>query len=69
MKRTNVNLDEELVKEGLELTHFKTIKELVNHALKEFIAWKKRSLLLEWEGKVEFFEDYDYKDLRQRHSS
>ena len=67
MKRTNIDLDEELVKEGLELTHFKTKKELVNHALKEFIAWKKRNLLLEWEGKVEFFENYDYKDLRQRY--
>lgn len=52
MLRTNIELDEKLVKEALKLTRKKTKKELVNYALKELVSKAKRKKLLELEGKV-----------------
>ncbi len=52
MLRTNIELDEKLVKEAMKLTHKKTKKDLVNYALKELVAKIKRKKILELEGKV-----------------
>lgn len=57
MLRTNIELDEKLVAEGLKLTHLKTKKDLVNHALQELVRKKKRKNLLAMEGKVEWTGD------------
>ncbi len=54
MLRTNIEIDEKLVAEGLKLTRLKTKKDLVNYALKELVHKKKRKKLLEMEGKVEW---------------
>jgi Arc/MetJ family transcription regulator len=54
MMRTNIELDEKLVKEGLKLTHQKTKKDLVNYALRELVVKLRRKKLLELEGKVEW---------------
>ena len=54
MLRTNIELDEKLVKEAMKLTRKKTKKELVNYALKELVSRMKRKRLLELEGKVEW---------------
>ena len=54
MLRTNIELDEKLVKEGLRLTHKKTKKELVNHALRELVSRLKRKKILELEGRVKW---------------
>ena len=54
MLRTNIELDEKLVDEALELTHIKTKKELVNHAIRELVSRARRRKLLELEGKVEW---------------
>ncbi len=50
--RTNIVLNDNLVKEGLKLTGFKTKKELVNLALEELVKRRKRKKLLKLEGKV-----------------
>ena len=55
--RTNIVLDDDLVREGLKLTKLKTKKELINFALKELIARKKRKKFLNLEGKVEWVGD------------
>jgi Arc/MetJ family transcription regulator len=52
MARTNIDLDDDLIKQGLKVTKLKTKKELVHYALKELIRRKKRKGLLELEGKV-----------------
>jgi len=57
--RTNIVLDDELVKEGLRLTKVKTKKELVNLALRELVQRRKRKRLLEMEGKVEWEGDLE----------
>jgi len=54
MLRTNIELDEKLVKEAMKLTNKKTKKELVNYALRELVSKMKRKRLLELEGKVEW---------------
>ncbi|MDP2799279.1 MAG: type II toxin-antitoxin system VapB family antitoxin [Deltaproteobacteria bacterium] len=64
MARTNIVIDDRLLNEGMKLTRFKTKKELVNVALQEFIRWRRRMKLLKLEGKIEFSEGYDYKELR-----
>jgi len=52
MSRTNINLDDNLVKDGLNLTNCKSKKELVNLALRELVNRKKRKKILKLEGKV-----------------
>ena len=54
MLRTNIELDEKLVKEGMKLSRKKTKKELVNHALQELVSRLKRKKILELEGKVKW---------------
>jgi Arc/MetJ family transcription regulator len=73
MSRTNIELDEKLVKEGLKLTRKKTKKDLVNHALqelvsrlKELVSRLKRKKILELEGKVKWSGKLD--DLRKSRS-
>jgi len=59
MLRTNIELDEKLVKEAMKLTHKKTKKELVNYALKELVSKIKRKKLLELEGQVQWTGSLD----------
>ncbi|MBW2569472.1 MAG: type II toxin-antitoxin system VapB family antitoxin [Deltaproteobacteria bacterium] len=63
--RTNIVLDDNLVKEAFKYSAAKTKKELINQALKEFVNNKVRRNLLDLEGKIEFAEGYDYKSLRE----
>jgi Arc/MetJ family transcription regulator len=62
--RTNIVLEENLVKEAMRLSRVKTKKELVNKALKEFVENRKRLNLMDLAGKIEFAKDYNYKALR-----
>jgi len=59
MLRTNIELDEKLVKEAMKFTHKKTKKEIVNYALEELVKRFKRKQLLELEGKVEWTGNLD----------
>jgi Arc/MetJ family transcription regulator len=63
--RTNINLDDDLVREAFKYTGAKTKKELVHIALKELVETHKRLNLLDLAGKIKFVEDYDYKSLRE----
>ncbi len=63
--RTNIVLDDELVKEAFKYARVKTKKELVNMALKELVQNRKRMDLGELEGKIKFRKGYDYKKLRR----
>jgi len=54
MSRTNIELDDCIVKEAMKLTHIKTKKVLVNHALEELIKKHRRKKILELEGKVKW---------------
>ena len=54
MIRTNIELDEKLVREAMKLTRKKTKKEVVNYALEELVNRLKRKKILELEGKVQW---------------
>ncbi len=54
MHRTNIELDEKLVKEGMRLFGQKTKKDLVNFALRELIRREKAKGILSFEGKVKW---------------
>jgi Arc/MetJ family transcription regulator len=63
--RTNIVLDEDLVREAQRLTGIRTKRALVEEALKVLITTRKRKSLLEIEGKIHFFDGYDHKALRE----
>ncbi len=63
---TNLALDDELIIQALKVGHHKTKKEAVNAALKEYVAHRKQSEILDLFGKISFNKDYDYKKARKR---
>jgi Arc/MetJ family transcription regulator len=63
--RTNIVLDDEIVKTAFRYSKAKTKKELINEALKELITSRQRLDLRDLRGKIEFRADYDYKRLRK----
>ncbi|HEX6138076.1 MAG TPA: type II toxin-antitoxin system VapB family antitoxin [Casimicrobiaceae bacterium] len=62
--RTNIVLDDKLVKEAFRLAPVKTKRELVDLALREFVTTRKRRDLRELLGKVGLDPTYDYKKAR-----
>lgn len=64
-KRTNIELDVDLVKRAMEVTHIDTIREVVHHSLREIIKLNKRKDLLKlkglilWEGNLDEMRSYE----------
>ena len=58
MVRTNIELDERLLKEAMKISDYRTKKEIVNCALGEFVKKLKRRNILKlmgsncWEGNL-----------------
>jgi len=63
--RTNIVIDENLVDEAMRYANVKTKRELVDLALREFVAARRRRDVSELFGKVQIDPDYDYKALRR----
>lgn len=57
--RTNIDLDEKLVKRGLKVSGLRTKKELVHTALREFLRRKDQKKILELRGKIHWKGDLD----------
>jgi len=53
-KRTNIELDVDLVKKAMEITNIKTIREVVHHSLREIIRLNKRRGILKLKGIVKW---------------
>lgn len=62
--RTNIVLDDALVKEAARLTGIKTKRELVHEALRQLVLTQRRKRLSDLRGKIHFAADYDYKKSR-----
>jgi Arc/MetJ family transcription regulator len=62
--RTNIVLNDELVREAQALSQIKTKRELIETALKEFVAHRKRLDLRELRGARLLDDRYDYKKTR-----
>lgn len=63
---TNLNIDQELLETAKKLGRFKTKRETVNEALKEYIRRQKVSEVIDLFGTVVYEKEYDYKKLRER---
>jgi Arc/MetJ family transcription regulator len=61
---THLALDDDLLKEALDVGAFKSNKETVNAALKEYIDRRKQVKMKDLFGKMPFDKDYDYKKGR-----
>ena len=62
--RTNIVLDDKLLKKTMSMSRTKTKREAVNLALKEFVASRERMKILEFFGSDVIDPDYDYKAAR-----
>lgn len=59
MARTNIDLDDGLVKEGLRVFECKTKKALIHLALKELLKTEKRKEILKLRGKLKWEGDLE----------
>ncbi len=57
MKRTNIVMDEKLIKAGLKTTGLKTRRALVDYALRDLLRRESQKRILELKGKVHWEGD------------
>ena len=57
MRRTNVVLDEKLVSRAKSATGIKTIRALVDHALREIVRHRRQRDILKLQGRVDWQGD------------
>jgi len=63
--RTNIELDDGLMAEARQLSQIQTKRELVDTALREFVANRKRLDLRELYGTQDIRANYDYTSARR----
>jgi len=63
--RTNIDLDEDLIKEAMTLAGVTTKKEIVHLALQEFVRARKKKNLLDLAGRIHFRRGFNHKKLRK----
>jgi Arc/MetJ family transcription regulator len=63
--RTNIEISDETMKKALLVSGFKTKREVVEQALKEFIYSRSRKNLADIRGTIQFSDGYDYKTTRE----
>jgi Arc/MetJ family transcription regulator len=62
--RTNIDIDDDLLKQALELTSLPTKRAVVTQALEELVARRRQLDLRDLFGQVVFTPGYDHKALR-----
>lgn len=62
--RTNIVLDEKLVREAMRLAKARTMREAVDIALRRFVQTGRQRKLLALHGAGGIRKDYDYKRAR-----
>lgn len=63
--RTNIVLNDALVAEAFKYSaNIHTKKELVEVALQEYIQKRKVKDIRDLKGKIDFYENYNYKEMR-----
>ena len=62
--RTNIVLDEKLVKEAMKIANVKTKREAVHVALRRFVQSGRQKRLLDLHGTGGVNKGYDHKKLR-----
>ena len=59
MKRTNVVLDEKLVKDCIKATGIKTQRALIDHALRELLRHENQIKILKLKGRIDWDGNLD----------
>ena len=62
--RTNIVIDDALVDEAFAVSDARTKRDLIDRALREFVARHKRKDLMDLYGSDGMDPDYDYKAAR-----
>ncbi|MEH2193252.1 MAG: type II toxin-antitoxin system VapB family antitoxin [Nostoc sp.] len=62
---TNLEIDENLIKEALDLGSHPTKDGVVEEALREYVQRRKQLKILELFDTIEYEDDYDYKQQRR----
>lgn len=62
--RTNIVIDDALIEEAFAISNVKTKRELVDRALREFVARRRRKNLMDLYGSDGMDPNYDYKQAR-----
>jgi Arc/MetJ family transcription regulator len=57
--RTNIEIDDALMTELMELTEFRTKREVIDQALRALLWRRRREMLMEVSGQVEWEGDLD----------
>jgi Arc/MetJ family transcription regulator len=57
--RTNIDIDDKLLKEAMKYVKVSSKKDLVNHALDELIRLEKRKKLMSLKGKINWEGNLD----------
>jgi Arc/MetJ family transcription regulator len=63
--RTNIVIDEKLLRAAFSVSEARTKKDLIHEALRVLVSLRKRKDLTELAGKIGFTDDYDHKALRK----
>lgn len=65
--KTNIDLNEQLVKQGFAITGLRTKKELVNFALAELVKKNSQKDLPELAGEIEFVDGFSTDIVRKNY--
>jgi Arc/MetJ family transcription regulator len=62
----NLSIDDKLLRQAFEVGGFKSKRETVHEALKEFVRRRKKKNVLKLFGKIDWDKKYHYKKSRAR---
>ena len=62
---TSIKLDNDLIKQALSVSNYKTEADVVAAALKEFVERRECKDLRDLFGSIQFADGYDYKAARE----
>jgi len=63
---SNLAIDMSLLENAVKISGLKTKKDTVNLALEEFIKRRRTAEIISLFGSIEYDDNYDYKQERQR---
>jgi Arc/MetJ family transcription regulator len=63
--RTNIMIDDEMMRTAMEVSGIRTKKGVVEQAVREFVAHRTRKDLSELRGRIRFADGYDHAALRK----
>jgi UDP-N-acetylmuramate-alanine ligase len=66
---TNLALDNTLIEQAVEAGQHRSKKAAVTAALEEYVKTRRRLGILDWMGRVDYYDDYDHKNLRRSGST